>query len=133
MKMMTAKDTYPRSFYYKVYKAMCKMLGCDAIMHGKLSRSWMSGDVIYADFLYKKRPLVVEMNGRSLMLSLSKRSAKRVDTQKEVVKCIMRAAEKHDVNLDGWIYDFPPSEQEKHVIPAGTCFEEVVVNYDLES
>lgn len=126
------REKHSRLFLFKVYKAMCKMLGADAISLEKLARK------------DKKEVIVVHIGGRRLPLLVADEAAKasklprkctylrihgnvkkKVDLQKAVVLRILKALETTDVFVDlGW--------NEQPQIKQGTSFEAKVIEMDLD-
>ena len=120
----------PRSFYYKVAKALCKMLRCECLVYEK-PRSWIwrGGEAICAQTVSgEKFPLIVEkIGGRRMFLCLKKNADKR-DLQKEMVKRVMKEVKKNDITVFySMSYGF-----DNPVVPKGTCFEKFAVEFDLE-
>ena len=128
--MKSKKKEMPRSFYYKVTKALCKMLKCECLVYEKpRSWSWRGGEAICVQtVLGEKFPLVVEkIGGRRMFLCLKKNADKR-DLQKEMVKRVIKEVEKNDVTVFySMSYGF-----DNPVVPKGTCFEKFAVEFDLE-
>lgn len=93
-----------RTVIYKLYRVMCKILGCEALCYGPLSKRTKDRPVIYAQFPGgEKIALAARVSaGRSVVLPLvlSKPPKSSDDVQKLVVKRILRALETRDVILD---------------------------------
>ena len=85
----------PRAFYYKIYKILCRLFGCDAICYGKISKKDQL-PCIYAYMLNGfKNPIICAkyiddsiFKGVSF-IQLSKKCSNKPDIQKEIVKAIM--------------------------------------------
>lgn len=122
-----SKREYPRSFFFKVYKAMCNMLDVECICYGKTCKNSKFECIYGIDSCGFKKPLRVKIvNGRNALLNISEARLRKEDRQKEIVKTVMKAVEKSDVWVEGGnMFD------DMHVIPARTCFEEHVIEHDL--
>ena len=133
----------PRSYYYKAYKVICKMLGCTALCYGKLSKSFgVKREVIYAVTPLGKTPLVAyadpdkqlglsQPTGSCISsflscLSLSSKARRKPDVQLEVTKTVIRVVAKHSVGIWG------RGLAETPCIPAGTSFEPLVIEHDMD-
>ena len=103
-----------RLVVYKTYKLLCKLLGCEAICYGPLTKKMAAEgkEVIYASCLGGEKLAVAELvdkeiprifrpgcMARALVLRRMKRKSKSQDLQKRVVLRILKALEKHDVTL----------------------------------
>lgn len=123
-----------RSFYYKVTKALCKMLECECLVYEKPTgngQHWRLNEVICAQTISGERfPLVIFDNktGRKMSLRLRK-GAEKKDLQKQIVKRVMKEVEKNDV----YVIYCPSSGIDNQVVPRDTCFEKLVVEFDLEA
>ena len=121
--MSKTEDEYPRSFYFKIYKAFCKLLDVTCICYGKINKNDKLECIYGIDTAGLKYKLS-NTNGCILQLRPSRR--KKDDIQKEIVKRIMKELEVSDV--------YGPRASfmcERPVIPKNICCEKIVVEYDL--
>ena len=95
---------------YKTYKLLRKLLGCEAICYGPLSKKMAAEGkkVIYASYIGGEKLAVAELAGKKLpgfftdsyaARALVLRESKSPDLQKRVVLRILEALEKHDITL----------------------------------
>lgn len=124
-----------RTVVYKLCKIMCKILGCEALCYGPLSKRTRDCPVIYAQFpggekLALAARVVDKRGGISavLPLALKKTPKSSDDVQKLVVKRILRALETHDVVLDPAGRNIWPLG----VLRRGMDFERHLVEEDLK-
>ena len=135
------KRNEKRSFYFKVYKILCKMLKCDAIVYDVPSKK-------YREKKYRDMYICVVVDGmkvplreydelfdvhlgtyraKFVLIKLRNCKSMRKDVQKVIVKKIMKVAERSHVvygTLRFW---------ENPCIKKGTSFEELVVEWDLKN
>lgn len=108
------------------------MLGCESLVLDKPFKKWkLRCDAVCAQSLGKKVVLCMcSASNRSsklvLMTEKEKMRSKR-DLQKAVVKKVLRCLEKHDISL----FDNEHAFGSIPVIKRGTCFEQLVVEWDL--
>lgn len=125
-----------RTVLYKTYKLMCKLLGCEAICYGPLTKKMATEGkkVIYALCLGGEKLAVAEIVkdknkipsifapggvARALVL----RKSKSQDLQKRVVLRILKALEDHDVTLIARGYS--------KILKRGIDFESLLLMEDL--
>lgn len=120
---MTNKHEYPRSFYFKLYKAFCKLLDVTCLCYGKLGKNDKLECIYGIDNAGLKCKLS-NKNGCILQLRLSKRA--KDDIQKAIVKRIMKELEVSDVYSSREFLMF-----KRRVIPKNISCEKLVVEYDL--
>lgn len=126
-----------RAALYKTYKLMCKLLGCEAICYGPLTKKMATEGkkVIYALCLGGEKLAVAELVedkknkipsifapggvARALVL----RKSKSQDLQKRVVLRILKALEDHDVTLIARGYS--------KILKRGIDFESLLLMEDL--
>ena len=125
-----------RSFFYKAYKILCKMLKCDAIVYdvpSKKSRNMCICAVVDG----MKIPLSECDEGlnvhsslyrdKFVLIKLRNCESMKEDTQKAIVKKIMKVVKRsHVVRDDVHFWECP-------FIKKGTSFEELVVEWDLRN
>ena len=98
-----------RAVLYKTYKILCKLLGCEAICYGPLSKKMAAKGrkVIYASFVGGEKLAVAKLpegfpgqdsGGRATALALRKNTRSQ-DLQKQIVLKILETLEKHDVAI----------------------------------
>ena len=100
-----------RAVLYKTYKLLCKLLGCEAICYGPLTKKMAAEgkEVIYASCLGGEKLAVAELVDKEIpsifkpgcmaRVLVLRRKSKSQDLQKRVVLRILKALEKHDVTL----------------------------------
>ena len=116
---------YPRSFIYKTYKILCKMLDVEAICFGKLYKKAKTECIYAIDSSGQKFPFICKIvKNRYANLTIRK-NAKKSDIQKEIVLRILKALETEDVCM------YRGSRVDMPCVEKGTCFEEKVIEYDL--
>lgn len=118
---------------YKTYKILCKLLGCEAICYGPLTKKMAAeGEkVIYALCFGGEKIAVaelVEVDKKSPSLFTPRvlvllRKSKSQDLQKRVVLRILKALEKHDVTLVAREYS--------KILKRGMDFESLLLMEDL--
>lgn len=122
-----------RAALYKTYKLMCKLLGCEAICYGPLTKKMATEGkkVIYALCLGGEKLAVVKLEEgfpryaggkRATALALRK-NMKSQDLQKQIVLKILEALEKHDVTLVARAYS--------KILKRGMDFESLLLKEDL--
>lgn len=101
-----------RAVLYKTYKLLCKLLGCEAISYGPLTKKMkdQGQSVVYASCLGGEKLAVAELvedknkipsifTPGCIARALVLRKSKSQDLQKRIVLRILKALEKHDVTL----------------------------------
>ena len=98
-----------RAILYKTYKILCKLLGCEAICYGPLTKKMAAEGkkVIYASCLGGEKLAVVKLEegfpryagGRRATALALRKNMKSRDLQKQIVLKILETLEKYDVTL----------------------------------
>lgn len=124
-----------RVVLYKTYKILCKLLGCEAICYGPLTKKMAKEGkkVIYASCIGGEKLAVAKLEERSprgggretTALALRKNMKKRSsqDLQKQIVLKILETLEKHDVTLVARGYS--------KILERGMDFESLLLREDL--
>ena len=123
-----------RAVLYKTYKLMCKLLGCEAICYGPLTKKMAAEGkkVIYALCLGGEKLAVTELIAKKIpgfftdscvARALVLRKSKSQDLQKRIVLRILKALEKHDVALIARGYS--------KFLKRGMDFESLLLKEDL--
>ena len=132
------KFKYPRSFYYKVYKIMCKMFNCSAICWGPVmtghSKKSMKNAIYVESFAYGKVPVVAftldenrNIYAQSCMLITMRKSELRdTDMQKAIVMKLMKVLEHCSLRVEDM------QTWNGHVIEQGIEWEKLVIDADLK-
>ena len=123
--MLKTKDEYPRSFYFKIYKAFCKLLDVTCLCYGKMSKNDKLECIYGIDRAGLKHKL---SNKNRCILQLRPSRREKDDIQKAIVKRIMKELEVSDICLP---HEFLTVTSERHVIPRNICCEKLAVEYDL--
>ena len=124
-----------RAVLYKTYKILCKLLGCEAICYGPLTKKMAAEGkkVIYASCLGGEKLAVVKLEegflryagGRRKATALALRKNMRSqDLQKQIVLKILETLEEHDVTLAARGYS--------KILERGMDFESLLLREDLE-
>ena len=122
-----------RAVLYKTYKILCKLLGCEAICYGPLTKKMAAEGkkVIYASFVDGKKIAVAKLADgfpgqdsfrRAMALALRK-NMRSQDLQKQIVLKILETLEKHDVILIARGYS--------KILKRGMDFESLLLKEDL--
>lgn len=129
--MAMKKNEHSRAFLYRIYKAICKKLGAEMIGYGKVSK-FSKDEILYALAHGEKWPLMMSNNNKIVTLALRK-NCQKADLQKAIVKRIMQALEKSDVWIECHMYGSKAywNPDDSHCIKQSTCFEQVLVEMDL--
>lgn len=126
------KDEYPRSFYFKLYKAFCKTLDVTCLCYGKMNKNDKTECIYAIDAAGIKQKLycMSRDNTHYMSLAMPKTAVNKDDMQKAIVKVIMKVVKKSNIffidNLMNPLYGI-----EQRIIPQGLDFEKYVIEYDL--
>ena len=121
-----------QSEIYKIYKIMCKILKCEAICCGKLSRKSADENTLYALSIDgQKNSIGFYGRNCSYCSSICLRKNCSHDSRQNmillIVKRILKVLEKHNVVMlaNGW---WKSTKLKRHM-----NFEKLLVEYDLKS
>lgn len=120
---MSDKQEYPRSFYFKLYKAFCKFLDVTCLYYGKMNKHDKLECIYGIDSAGFKYTL---SNKNGCILQLRRSRKEKNDIQKAIVKRIMKELEVSDVDLTR-----ESLMVKRRFIPKNISCEKLVVEYDL--
>lgn len=123
-----------RAILYKTYKILCKLLGCEAICYGPLTKKMAARGkkVIYASCIGGEKLAVAKLaeefprwvGGRRATALALRKNVEGQDLQKQIVLKILETLEKHDVTLVARGYS--------KILKRGMDFESLLLMEDLE-